>query len=831
MSEHTPSDDAFAQILRRLDWLEAAYHAQTRRLAQVEQQLGLSPTPSPNPAPNSEEGSTGQPSPARASTPQPVLPPRPSPPVSSAPQTPPVERGARAAAAGEEGKEGRRGAKGAGTSSVSASSSASATPKKLFDFETLVGGSWFLWIGIIAVTFGVAFFLKWAFESQWIGHGGRVTLGAVAGLGLLIFGERLRLRGLRQYAYVLSGGGILILYLSVYAAYGFYQLINQAPAFLLMTGVTSVAVLLSARLHALPIAITGLVGGFLTPILLSTGRDNEVGLFSYIALLDAGVLTLAYLKRWRSLYHMSFVATLLMFTGWATIHYTEEKLWPTLFFLSLFFLLFSLLAILHNVLPRRLAEWFDITLIIANASFFFSMSYGLLDEAGYHALLGSFALVVSAFYLLLFYLTWSRHRADRLLTYSLFGAAITFFTMAVAIQLEQQWVTIAWAVESVVLVWVGLRAEAKAPRHAALVVFMVACAHWLTVDLFEFAFRFDRADAFTPLLNARAAACAALVGSCAGIVRLYHHAPAERAPAEERSLMTTAFTLAGTLLAFTLLTLDVNDYFEKRRALASAGVSGLDGMESASLENTRQLSLTALWALYGAAALVVGILRRLFPLRLVALALLLFTACKVLAVDLDFASAPWHMMLFNPTFAAFSLVVISLGLASYFYARAGAAEDLTEREKALPTLVIAANLLALVALSAEASSYFGRQLGAENLSEGRWQDLRLAQQLSLSVIWMLYGAGLLLFGRLRHNRLLRVMALLLLVVTTAKVFFWDLSSLERVYRIISFIVLGLVLLAISYLYQRSQQGEAEAARAEAAPAEADHLGAEGSAAP
>jgi uncharacterized membrane protein len=680
--------------------------------------------------------------------------------------------------------------------------------KKLFDLEMFFGGNVAAWAGIIAACVGVAFFLKHAFEKGWIGPSGRVLLGAAAGVGVLALGERLRAKGLRQYAYVLSGGGILILYLSIYAAYGFYQLINQPFAFLLMMAVTATAVLLSARYDALPIAFLGLVGGFLTPVLLSTGRDNQAALFSYIALLDAGVLALAYLKRWRSLYYSSFAATLLMILGWATIHYTAEKFWLTFFFISLFFILFSLLAIVHNVLPRRHAQWLDITLIVSNATFYFTSGYALLDNVGYERMLGSFALVVSAFYILLYYAAWSRHRADRLLIYSLLGAAITFFTVAIAIQLEQQWVTIGWAAEAALLTWIGLRSETDAPRHASLVVFLAAVAHWFALDVHSF----SPYTGSMPLFNPRAASCAALVGACAFIVWLYRHSGA-RVAEDERAMLTTALVLAGNLLAFVLLSLDVNDYFERQKELSGGRTTtGADGAWER-LENSRQFALTVLWTFYATAALVVGVVRRLRPLRIAALGLLACVVIKLLAFDIRFYDASWHTPLVNQTFAAFLLVVVALAFAATFYARADDRRiDLDEREVVLPVMLVAANLLALVALSAETSGYFGRRIGSATAADaasppGALRDLELAQQLSLSIIWMLYAGAMLAFGHLRRNRLLRVMALLLLGLTTLKVFFWDLSSLDRIYRIISFIVLGLILLAVSYVYQKSQQRE------------------------
>ena len=682
-----------------------------------------------------------------------------------------------------------------------AANATTATAKKR-DIESLIGGSWFNWIGIIAVTLGVAFFLKFAFDNQWIGPGARVSLGALAGVALLYAGERLRGRGLRQYAFVISGGGILILYLSIYAAHSFYQLLSQPVAFLLMALVTTTAVALSVRQNALAIAILGLVGGFATPVLLSTGVDNQIALFTYIALLDAGVLAIAYFKRWRSLDFLSFLGTLLMIVGWADSFYAREKLWTTLVFLSIFFILYALLAVFHNTLRRQSSRWFDVSLLAANATLYFAFSYFLLAGAGYdHATPASHALLVSVFFICLFYTVWRWNRADRLLTYAYVGAAVVFLTTALAIQLELQWVTIAWAVEALALVLIGLRTREASARHAALAVFCAAVIHWFTWDMRRFALGADAS--FVPLLNRRALGCAVLVAALYAAARLYKRA--EGVGEEERRAASTFFSLSGNALGLTLLSLDVNDFFNSR--LDAVPLSESDARSR--VENARQFSMTALWAFYGATAFALGARLRSRALRYGGLLLLVLTILKLLFADLGFYDAAWHAPVFNETFAAFALVVAIFWYVARTYARS--AGELEEGGVALSVVTVVANLLAIVALSAEAAGYFESRTAAAALDALRLRDLELAKQLSLSVVWALYGGGLLVVGRLRRVRLLRLMSLFLLSLTTLKVFFWDLSSLDRVYRIISFIVLGAILLAVSYLYQKSQQRQADEA--------------------
>ena len=781
MAEDQTSPETTEQLIARLERLERALQQNTARLSAVERQLGGAPTP-----------------PAERPRPAPAAPPDGGERHVHVPLSPPRETHAAGGPARPRGGHARN----APAPAPRAPSAAGGR-----DLESVIGGRAFAWAGILAVAFAAAFFLKLAFESGYFGPTTRVLFGAGAGLALLGAGEFLRERGLRHYAFVISGGGVLILYLSIYAAFNFYALISQPAAFVLMAGVTALAVLLSVRLDAPPVAVIGLVGGFLTPPLLSTGQDNQVALFTYVALLDAGVLALAYFKRWRSLNFLSFFATVLMTLGWAISHYARGKLWLTLFFLTLFFALYALLAVAHNLLPRRPARWYDLLLAGANATFYFGLSYVLLDGAGYEHAPASHALLVSAAYAGLFYAAHRLHRADRLLAYGFVGAAVTFFTAAVAIQLDLHWVTMAWAVEGLMLTWAGLRAKEEAVRRAAFPVFVVAAQHWLVFNMTEFAFLSD--EPFVPLLNRRSLSCAVLVGALAAAAWLYRRA-AEVGEAE-RAGAASLLALAANGLALVLLTQDINGYFERRQWLEAAArgepQAGSPQLTDR-LEGARQFSVTALWTIYGACVLAYGARRGVRWARLVGLVLLSLATIKVLARDLAFSAAPWHTPVFNQTFVACALLVAAYAVAARLYAKA---EGVGDDERALsPVLVVVANVLAVVALSAEASGYFAAQIRAGGHADETLRDLRLAQQLSLSVVWALYGGALFLVGRARRARALRVMALVLLGLTTFKVFFWDLSSLDRAYRIVSFIVLGLILLAVSYLYQKSQQRASEA---------------------
>jgi uncharacterized membrane protein len=625
------------------------------------------------------------------------------------------------------------------------------------DLEARIGGNWFNRIGIIAIFLGVTFFLKYAIDNEWIGPTGRVLIGVAIGLGFLALGERLRKR-YPSYAYGLTGGGIAILYASIWFASGNkYGLLSQTVAFGMMALVTATASLLSARYNALPIAVLGLIGGFLTPILLSTGVDNEAALFTYIAFLDLGVLALAYSKQWRSLNYMAFISTVLMFAGWMSEWYTSEKLWTTMIFLTVLFAIFALLAVLYNVVNRRPTGWLDLAMVFSNALLYFGTSYELLDDHN-HGILGLFALLVSVFYMGLGYFTFRRDRDDNLLILTFLGLSFLFAVLAVPIQFDQHWVTMCWAIEGAVMSWIGLRANDRTSRNAALVVFGIAIAHWFYVDMRQFAYHAN--ETFTPLFNLRAFSCAVLVASLSASVWFYKKTRSDVSD-DERSMFRGLYLLAANTMAVILLSLDANDYFNQKKA----GVP-LAGTEKNQLDNAHYFTISALWSIYGAAALIVGIKRRLKPIRAAAMLLLAAATALVLALNLSYYSAPWHTVAFNETFGAFALLIGALSSGAWFYAKEKNINS-DERRAALGLLIGAANLLAIVALSAEALGHFDR---AQSIASGEIiAHLENSKQFALTAVWTIFGATALAVGIRRRSEAVRTGSLLLLALTTAKV--------------------------------------------------------------
>src|ERR1700719_519605 len=210
------------------------------------------------------------------------------------------------------------------------------------DLEARIGSHWLNRIGIAALLIGISYFLKFAFDNNWIGPAGRVTIGLLVGIAVIVWSERFRSKGYKAFSYSLKAVGIGALYLSLWAAFQLYSLIPSGVAFVMMLAVTAATAAMALAQDAQILSSFALTGGFSTPLLLSTGQNREIALFAYVAILDLATLTLVTFKPWRRLLVMSYAGTLLLYIGWYSRFYTRDQLSLTLFFATLFFAIFAI---------------------------------------------------------------------------------------------------------------------------------------------------------------------------------------------------------------------------------------------------------------------------------------------------------------------------------------------------------------------------------------------------------------------------------------------------------------------------------------------------------
>jgi uncharacterized membrane protein len=649
------------------------------------------------------------------------------------------------------------------------------------EWEAFVGGRLLNRIGAFAIIIGIGFFLKHAFDNNWISEPVRVLSGILIGVAALVIARRTHTRGFSIFAQGLVGAGIAILYLSVYASFNYYSLVPQLPAFLLMAAVTAVALAHGIWYGSLAVAVLGWAGGFLTPWMLSTGEPNEVKLFVYLALLTVAMLGLVVrMPQWSVLQAMTLAGTCLWYFLWHMEEYSSDVMTITLFFVLVFWAAF----VAADQVQQRLQfdfRWERRATLFANAAF------GLLAvitvvPSYRDALTGLVLLAMAGAYLLPF--VHAEVRPDGPYGVSITTISSSLSLVGIGYLLSDHGDVAGWA--ALVVVLVGA-ARQYGLRHLVVVgqlFLLLAAAHLATIHEALVA---DFLRDFVPFLHERSIGFA---GLAAGSFAAFYLLRNEKEHAAARNMFLTV--AAVTVIVYG--TVEVNDLLRSWRL-------DLDRDPMAFRWFLSVLLVGSLWVAFGLASFVLGIRQRLEALLWVGVVTLILGLLVVALRGVSVNVIAYHSPLLNLR------VVIMLGVASAAVAAAWIA--LRSRDVAPlllwvhPLMAVAAAVVFFSLLSGETLDWFERSVAAAQES-GRevLADLRDEQQLALSLVWLLYSVILMVVGFWRSNRGLRLIAMGLFGVTILKIFLVDLSSLETAYRIVSFIGLGAILLGVSYGYQR-----------------------------
>ncbi len=349
-------------------------------------------------------------------------------------------------------------------------------------------------LGVIISFFGVAFFLKYAVDQGLfrLPIEFRLLGVAIGGLIMLGFGWRLRERA-RTYALSLQGGGLGITYLTIFSAMRLYEVLPPVFAFALLVVLTGLIGALAVLQESRVLAVFGIVGGFMAPVLVSTGLGNHVILFSYYVVLNIAILGIAWFRPWRELNLLGFGFTFVIGSLWGYDGYRPEHYSSTQPFLIIYFLFYQFIAILFaHRQPPKLRGLVDGTLVFGTPVIAFALQAALVRDMEY-------GLAYSAVAVALFYAATAtflyRREAERLrlLVESFVALAVAFGTIAIPLALDARWTAAAWAIEGAALIWVGVRQRQLLPRAAGvLLVFGSGIAFLLQ--------NFDTRDAL-PLLN------------------------------------------------------------------------------------------------------------------------------------------------------------------------------------------------------------------------------------------------------------------------------------------------------------------------------------------
>lgn len=342
------------------------------------------------------------------------------------------------------------------------------------DLEKFIGENLISKIGIAILVLGIAFFVKYAIDQNWINEVARVGIGILAGGIILGFAHYLR-ENFKAFSTVLVAGGISTFYFTIGLAFQEYHLFSQTVAFAIMLVITAFSAFISIGYDRQELAILSIIGGFATPFIVSTGSGNYVVLFVYIIILDLGMLVLAMLRKWTLVNIITYVFTMILYLSWLGTKgiQNEENLTNALLFASAFYVIFIAMNIVYNIKYKQYFKRIDFGILLSNTFLYFGAGITLLNhfKPEYK---GAFTLTLAFSNCLLAWFIIKNSKADKNLLYVLIGLALTFITLAAPIQLKGNYITLFWAAEGALLLWLAQKSGMQIFRITSIVVYVLA---------------------------------------------------------------------------------------------------------------------------------------------------------------------------------------------------------------------------------------------------------------------------------------------------------------------------------------------------------------------
>jgi uncharacterized membrane protein len=485
-------------------------------------------------------------------------------------------------------------------------------------FELRLGQLGLLVGGLFILVVGIAYFLQFSAERNWIGPFGRVVLAHLAGVAMISCGEWFRRRALHAFGLPLMGGGIAVLYCAGFAAFALYDLVPRSAAFALLSSVTAAAGVLAVRNESRWLAIIGVVGGFATPVLLSDGGSSQVAFMTYLLVLDAGVIGIAAFKQWRALEYLGFAFTWALVAGWTSDHSAPENFWPTIVFVHLFFAAWAILPFVHRLRASRRPRGIDFGLSVPNSLIAFAFAAHLVPGHGATWHLALITLAHGALFGALAHYVYVRQRgADvfvLLLTQALFYVAVS-----VPLLMPVSTVTAFWAVQAALMMWGARRLGRRSLTAIALISAGLVAVRWLFLDVFVAA-----VSDVPPSVAQRWVTATVVLVSLVAVARLLHATAADRT----RRVVAIAGTSVLISLGFVFANIELLCLLRDHSGSARLG------------------AVSVLWTGVGTAMMVAGFRMREALLRHAALWVFAATTAKLFLLDVRDADRPHRMLAF-----------------------------------------------------------------------------------------------------------------------------------------------------------------------------------------
>lgn len=656
------------------------------------------------------------------------------------------------------------------------------TPEKTI-VEKLLGGNLLAKIGIVTLVLGIGFFVKYAIDQGWINEVGRVAIGLLTGGIIIGVAHKLKER-YSVFSSILVGGGISVFYITITLAFREYEIFSQTVAFVLLIAVTVFSVILSLFYNRQELAIFSLIGGVLAPLMISTGEGNYIVLFSYMLILNTGMLIISLKKSWNLIGIFAYISSLLFFWAWLGGKFIDQYLGATIF-ASLFFVQFYVLAIIKHFREGKRMTMFQAVLILTNnLSVLLATMYIFSDYT--FDLRGIATMVIATVNAVVMLTLFRQSTVDKNMIYLIIAVVMSFVTLAVPIQLRGHVITMFWAAETVLLLWLWQRSKINVFRIGFLLIALLSLLSYL-MDVSN---NYGETVGLTILVNRIFITGVVLVaGFGVSILLLRKEDRDEMIKIKSVNVcsvgtLLTFFKFAFTILVFFVPFLELNyqleaytevgTYVSSFRYLTLATyiylfICGLAILSRDKINNTRFNILLGAFGVYA----------------------VIYT---LLTVDLRYDIYMWT------AYPNYYLLIHLITLPVIAYIVYLLIKQLRSKsEGAFKVLSWVMVILSVIVLSVELDTLVVMAVGHAENYHALLYDVHT---FGYPILWGLIAGGLMVWGLKGKEVLLRKISLISFAVIIVKFYAYDVWYMSQAGRIVSFVILGVILLSVSFMQQK-----------------------------
>ncbi len=677
------------------------------------------------------------------------------------------------------------------------------------NLEKFIGENLINKIGILITIIGIGIGASYAIEHNLINPLTKILLGYLSGFVILGTSYKLKAK-YDNFSSVLLGGGFAVLYFMTFFAYSFYDLLPQPIAFLIMFMITGSTVYSALKFDKQIIAHFGLVGAYAVPFLLSNNTGNVLILFSYMTIINVGILLISFKKYWKALYYSAFSMTYMIYSFWYSGFYSsKEHFIIASVFITIFFGIFYAAFLVYKLRTKEKFAAFDLVLLFSNAFIFYSLSRTIADSHNFYKhfdglLTFANAIIHSLVYLFII----KQENIDKRIARFVLGLVISFVTITVPVQFDGSWVTGFWITEAVILFWITSKSYEKIYEYFSYTLIVLSFLSLLfdwdsNYKIYEV---YKLKEQFMFIFNVNFLNSMIFIIGL-GIINFFKIRDARIISEEDDTIRKLiSFSISGLLIlvVFVAFGLEISLYWQQEY-LNSAHSAITNGVEVDTYsKNYDLLRYHDIW-LMNYSLIFLSILTYLNAKRYKIQSLVnlnLFANATMYAIFVFSGSFLLYMLsvsyldnkasdifqqsVFNILIKYLSYIMFAL----IFYTSFQYYKEKMKSERYLRIFDIFLYLSIFWMLSYELVTWMN------------YFDSPHTFKLGLSILWGLYSSFLIAYGIWKKKKHLRISAIVLFAITLLKLFFIDASHLATIPKTILFVTLGILLLVISFLYNK-----------------------------